>query len=448
MIHPREPLRRGLNQFATIAHERELRDATPKVLEEYFGVIELLHENHKATEVRDILRRFHNLRVTPGQYRKKISRWQEAGRLRYKNIPKSDMQIMAREQLRKLRAGENVEFRYKMGPVKTEKLVRFRKKNCIRSSQSPFADIPHYIECKTESTSGDESPQPESCSTQPDQNDDSEQVLDRPLNLESFEPAAVMERFPASWRNDAKNDSVQQGTGELPADSPDQYSAWSEFIDDDYLESVLTGQTANDSTEVLLFKIPASRSTDIAREVAAVSHRPQRTRIGGADDVSFWKEANTLRGEIKHLILVLARELGSQTEFKKTKELLRILAGQLKQTYRDMYAGERASLAFLEQINQQMQEEEKTWASDLIKICDSRYLEEQQETIRTGVRLETTNRISTYANIPPVTRYCCDCGDGPFAAELCGACLQCQHKFCESCIHEFDPVQPISGSSV
>ena len=225
----------------------------------------------------------------------------------------------------------------------------------------------------------------------------------------------VMECFPASWHNDAKNDSVQQGTGELPADSPDQYSAWSEFMVDD-LESVFTGQTANDSTsssEVLLFEIPASRSTDIAREVAAVSHRPQRTRIGEVDDVSFWKEADTLRGEIKHLILVLARELGSQTEFKKTKELLRILAGQLKQTYRDMYAGERASLAFLEQINQQMQEEEKTWAFDLIKICDSRYLEEQQETIRTGsqngqdsVRLETTNRISTYANIPPMTRYC------------------------------------------
>ena len=64
MVHPREPLHRGLNQLATIAHERELRDATPKVLEEYFGVIEPLHENHKATEVRDILRRFYNLRVT------------------------------------------------------------------------------------------------------------------------------------------------------------------------------------------------------------------------------------------------------------------------------------------------------------------------------------------------------------------------------------------------
>lgn len=64
MVHPRETLRRGFNQLATIAHERELRDATPKVLEEYFGVIEPLHENHKADEVRDILRMFHNLRVT------------------------------------------------------------------------------------------------------------------------------------------------------------------------------------------------------------------------------------------------------------------------------------------------------------------------------------------------------------------------------------------------
>ena len=267
----------------------------------------------------------------------------------------------------------------------------------------------------TESASGDESPQPESCSTQSDQNDDSNQVLDRPLNLVSSEPAAVMEGFPASWRNDAKNDSVQQGTRELSADSPDQYSAWFDFMDDDYLKSVLTGQTANDSTgssEVLLLKIPASRSTDIAIEVPAVSHGPQRTRIGGVDDVSFWKEADTLRGEIKHLILVLARELGSQTEFKKTKELLRILAGQLKQTYRDIYAGERASFAFLKQINQQMQEEEKTWAFDLIKICGSRYLEEQQETIRTGsqngqdsMRSETTSRISE-SDIPAVFIFC------------------------------------------
>jgi len=64
MVHPREPLHRGLNQLATIAHEQELRDATPKVLEEYFGVIEPLYKNHKETEVRDILRRDHSLRVT------------------------------------------------------------------------------------------------------------------------------------------------------------------------------------------------------------------------------------------------------------------------------------------------------------------------------------------------------------------------------------------------
>lgn len=64
MVRPREPLHRGLNQLATIAHERELRDATSKVLEEYLGVIKPLHENHKATEVRNILRRDHSLRVT------------------------------------------------------------------------------------------------------------------------------------------------------------------------------------------------------------------------------------------------------------------------------------------------------------------------------------------------------------------------------------------------
>ena len=64
MVHPREPLRRGLNQLATIAHGRELRGATPKVLEEYFDVIEPLYENHKATEVTNILRRDHSLRVT------------------------------------------------------------------------------------------------------------------------------------------------------------------------------------------------------------------------------------------------------------------------------------------------------------------------------------------------------------------------------------------------
>ena len=87
--------------------------------------------------------------------------------------------------------------------------------------------------------------------------------------------------------------------------------------------------------------------------------------------------------EIKRLIPALARELGSQTEFKKTKGLLRILAEQFKQTYKDMSLGEIASLIFLKQINQQMQDEEKTWAFDLIKICDS-----------------------TYANIPPVTIYC------------------------------------------
>ena len=64
MVRLREPLHRAFNQLATIAHERELRDATSKVLEEYFGVIELLHENHKATEVRNILRRDYSLRVT------------------------------------------------------------------------------------------------------------------------------------------------------------------------------------------------------------------------------------------------------------------------------------------------------------------------------------------------------------------------------------------------
>ena len=227
-----------------------------------------------------------------------------------------------------------------------------------------------------------------------------------------------MKGFLASWRNDAKNDSVQQDT--IPADAlsvdreaPDQYSAWSEFMNDEYLESLLTGQTVNnstDSSELLLLKIPASRSTYIAREVAAVSHRLQRARKVGVDDLSFRKEVDTLRDEIKRLIPVLARELGSQTEFKKVKELLRILAGQLKQTYKDIHFGEINSLIFLDQINQQMQEEEKTWAFDLIKICDSRHLEEQQETIHTGsqngqdsVRLETTNRKS---GIQTVFIYC------------------------------------------
>jgi len=254
-----------------------------------------------------------------------------------------------------------------------------------------------------------------------------------------------MEGFLASGRNDAKNDSVQQGTRGLPVGSlsvdcevSDQYPAWPGFMDDEYLEGLLTRQIVNDSTgsfEVLLLKTPASRSTDIEREVAAVFHRLQRARIGGVDDVSFRKEADTLRDEIKRLIPALARELKSQTEFKRTKELLRILARQFKQTY--IYGGEVASLIFLNQINQQMQEEEKTWAFDLIKICDSRHLEEHQETTRTRsqngqdsvrlettnristyvesdipavtiscVRLETTNRISTYANIQSVTRYC------------------------------------------
>lgn len=458
MVHPREPLRRGLKQLATIAHGRELRGATPKVLEEYFGIIEPLYENYKATEVTNILRRDHSLRVTLNQYKKKISDWQKAGRLHYKNIPKPDMQIMVHEQLRKACAGEKVKFRYRTGPVKPEKLDRFRKKNRIRNSRSPSADIPQYIECKTESTSGDESSQPESCSTKSDQNDDSNQAPDRPLNLESSEPAVAMKGFLASWRNDAKNDSVQQDT--IPADAlsvdreaPDQYSAWSEFMNDEYLESLLTGQTVNnstDSSELLLLKIPASRSTYIAREVAAVSHRLQRARKVGVDDLSFRKEVDTLRDEIKRLIPALARELGSQTEFKKVKELLRILAGQLKQTYKDIHFGEITSLIFLKQINQQMQEEEKTWAFDLIKICDSRHLEEQQETIRTGshngqdsVRLETT-----YGNIPPVTiYYCCYCAHGPFTAKLFGACVECQHEFCGSCTEEFDLEQPISGPS-
>ncbi|OCK95367.1 uncharacterized protein K441DRAFT_695875 [Cenococcum geophilum 1.58] len=357
------------------------------------------------------------------------------------------MQIMVHKQLRKARAGEKVKFHYRMGPVNPEKLDRFRKKNRIRSSRSPSADIPQYIKCKTESTSGDESQQPESFSTHSDQNGDSNQVPDKPLNLESSEPAAVMEGFLASGRNDAKNDFVQQGTRELPVDSlsvdrevSDQYPAWPGFMGDECLEGLLTGQTANDSTgsfEVLLLKTPVSRPTDIAREVAAVSHRLQRARIGGVDDVSFRKEADTLRDEIKRLIPALARELVSQTEFKKTKELLKILAGQFRKTYKDIYSGEVASLVFLKQINQQMQEEEKTWAFDLIKMCDSRQLERHQETIRTGlqngqdsvrlettnrtstyvesdipavtiscVRLEKTNRISTYANTPPTTRYC------------------------------------------
>lgn len=198
-----------------------------------------------------------------------------------------------------------------------------------------------------------------------------------------------MEGFLASGRNDAKNDFVQQGTRELPVDSlsvdrevSDQYPAWPGFMGDECLEGLLTGQTANDSTgsfEVLLLKTPVSRPTDIAREVAAVSHRLQRARIGGVDDVSFRKEADTLRDEIKR---------------------------------KDIYSGEVASLVFLKQINQQMQEEEKTWAFDLIKMCDSRQLERHQETIRTGlqngqdsVRLETTNRTSTYveSDIPAVT---------------------------------------------
>lgn len=284
--------------------------------------------------------------------------------------------------------------------------------------------MPQYIKCNTESTSGDKFPQLERCSTQSDQNDDSNQVPDRPLSLGSSEPTAVMEGFLASWRNDAKNDSVQQGTRELPADSPfvdrevsDRYPAWSEFMNDKYPESSLTGQTANDSTgsfEVLFLKPPASQLTDIAREVAAVSHRLQQARTGGVDGVFFRKEADTLRDEIMRLILVLARELGSQTMFKKTKELLRILAGRLKQTYKYIWLGEISSLIFLKQINQQMQEE-KTWSFDLIKICDSRHLEEQQETIRTGsqngqdcVRLETTNKISTYteSDIPTVLIFC------------------------------------------
>ena len=49
------------------------------------------------------------------------------------------MQIMVHEQLRKACAGEKVKFRYRTGPVKPEKLDRFRKKNRIRNSRSPSA---------------------------------------------------------------------------------------------------------------------------------------------------------------------------------------------------------------------------------------------------------------------------------------------------------------------